>query len=113
MTKITGRPPRVIKQEKHIGFFVTNAQYSIIQQKTKETGMNISDYMRHSALYAVIKPRWTEEERGFFKDLIRVSNQLGQLGVIAKKEGILEIMPAFQRCRDQIDETINRFFHEQ
>lgn len=48
MTKITGRPPEAIKQEKFIGYFVTNEQHAIIQEKAEQAKVNISDYMRQS-----------------------------------------------------------------
>gem|GEM_PF-5685499 len=40
----SGRPPKAIKQEKFIGYFVTHAQHFIIRQKAEEARVNISDY---------------------------------------------------------------------
>jgi hypothetical protein len=41
MAKITGRPPKAIKQEKNIGFFVTNEQYATIQEKAEQAKVNM------------------------------------------------------------------------
>ena len=32
----SGRPPKAIKQEKFIGYFVTHAQHFVIRQKAEE-----------------------------------------------------------------------------
>ena len=42
MTKKVGRPPKLRKQEKFVGFFVTKVQYFVIQDgagKIEEAGM--------------------------------------------------------------------------
>ncbi len=70
MTKITGRPPKAIKQEKNIGFFVTNEQYSVIQGKAIQAKVNISDYMRQMAVNGYVKVRWTEEDVAMLRDLV-------------------------------------------
>jgi hypothetical protein len=67
MTKITGRPPKAIKQEKNIGFFVTNEQYTVIQEKAAQAKVNTSDYMRQMAVNGYVKIRWTEEDVSMLK----------------------------------------------
>jgi hypothetical protein len=67
MTRITGRPPNAVRQEKNIGFFVTQTQYLIIQQKASQSGANISDYMRKMAIYGKVVARWTPEESAYPK----------------------------------------------
>lgn len=111
MSKKSGRPPKAIKQEKFLGFFVTNVQFFIIQQKVTEARVNMSDYMRQVAIYGYVKPRWTQEERDMFKKLIGMSNDINQLVVLAKGEGMLSTMLYFTKYRDLIDEIINQHFH--
>jgi hypothetical protein len=67
MNKITGRPKKAIKQEKFLGFFVTNAQHFIIQHRAASALVNMSDYLRQVAIYGHVKSRWTPEERELFK----------------------------------------------
>lgn len=109
----TGRPPKAIKQEKFIGYFVTHAQHFIIRQKAEEARVNISDYMRQMAIYGYVKPRWSEEEREWFKKLVGMSNDLHRLVEIAEKEGALTAMLHFAGYRDLIDAAIKQLTHDQ
>jgi len=57
MAKREGRPPKAVKQEKFLGFFVTGKQDFIIRQKAEEAGLTMSDYLRQVAVFAKVKPR--------------------------------------------------------
>ena len=59
--------------------------------------------MRQMAVYGYVKPRWSEEEREWFKKLIGMSNDLHRLVEIAEKEGALTAMLHFVAYRDLID----------
>jgi hypothetical protein len=69
MSTIRGRPKKARKQEKFVGYWVTMAQYFIIQQKAAKAHVNISDYMRQTAVYGYVKARWTLEERQMVKTI--------------------------------------------
>jgi|GEM_PF-1139845 hypothetical protein len=112
MTKITGRPPKAIKQEKFIGYFVTNAQHAIIQEKAVQAKVNISDYMRQMAVNGYVKIRWTEEDVALLKQLVAFSNDLNELVDIAEREGVLSAMLLFGKYRDRIDKLIKHLQHD-
>ncbi len=59
MTKITGRPPKAVKLEKFIGYFVTNAQHANSQEKAAQAKVNIFDYIRQMAVNGYVRIRWT------------------------------------------------------
>lgn len=111
-SKNKGRPPKPVKQEKFIGYFVTRVQHFIIQQKAAQAGVNISDYMRQMAIHGQVKPRWSEEDRHLFKKLVAMSNDLHQLARSAEKEGATNIMLYFNQYRDRIDEVLKRLSHD-
>jgi hypothetical protein len=108
MAKITGRPPKAIKQEKNIGFFVTNEQYATIQEKAAQAKVNISDYMRQMAVNGYVKIRWTEEDVSLLKQLVGLSNDLHQMAGIAEREGVLSALLFFGKYRDKIDLIIKQ-----
>ena len=112
-TQARGRPPKVIRQEKNIGFYVTRVQYFTIQHKAMLAGVNISDYMRQMALFGQVKTRWTEEERGLFKALVGMANDLNQLVRMAKKEGAQGALLYFTQYRDRIDAVLKAFGRDQ
>lgn len=113
MGKNGGRPPKAIKQEKNIGFFVTNVQYFIIQQKVAQAGVNMSDYMRQVAVTGQVKTRWTPEERELFRKLVGMANDLNQLVKIARQEGALSAVLHFEKYRNGMDEVLKRFSHDE
>jgi len=113
MSKITGRPPKAVRQEKNIGFFVTRVQYFIIQQKAIQAGVNMSDYMRQLAIHGQVKTRWKPEEREIFKKMVGMSNDVHQLVKIAREEGALTAILHFEKYRNLIDGMINRLSHDQ
>ncbi len=111
-SKSKGRPPKAIKQEKFIGYFVTRVQHFIIHQKATQAGVNISDYMRQMAIHGQIKPRWSEEDRQLFRKLVAMSNDINQLARSAEKEGATNIMLYFNQYRNRIDEVLKQFSHD-
>jgi len=108
MSKITGRPKKAVTRDKNIGFFVTQAQYFIIQQKAAQAGVNISDYMRQMAIFGKIATRWTPEEKELFKKMVSMSNDLHQVAMVARQEGALSALLCFERYRQAMDEVIKR-----
>jgi len=106
MTKKIGRPPKVKKQEKFIGYFVTKTQYFVIQQKAVKAGVNISDYMRQAAMTAQVKAKWTEEERAMVRQLVGISVELHRLVELARKEGSAQVALLFVKHRDVMDSII-------
>ncbi|HWK03830.1 MAG TPA: hypothetical protein VNS58_09365 [Puia sp.] len=113
MNKITGRPPKAIRQEKNIGFFVTHQQYFIIQQKALKAGVNLSDYLRQTAVSGQVMTRWTADEREIFKRLVGMSNELNELVELARQQGTLSAMLYFEQSRDKIDWIIKQLDHDQ
>ena len=112
MGKITGRPPKAIKQEKNIGFFVTNAQYFIIKQKAEQAGVNISDYLRQTAVFGLVKTRWTAVERECFLKWVGISNDVNRMVKIAREEGARSALLHFIAVRDMIDDLLKRLTHD-
>jgi hypothetical protein len=112
MGKLMGRPPKAIKQEKFVGFFVTNAQHFVIRQKAEEARVNISDYLRQTAVYGYVKQRWTPVERECFLQWVGVANGVNQVVKVARQEGADAAILHFVACRDTIDAILKRLTHD-
>ncbi len=113
MVRSSGRPPKAIKQEKFLGFFVTNRQYDIIRGKVSGAGVNMSDYLRQVAIHGKVKARWSGEEREMFKRLVGMSNDIHRLLQIAREKGVLEALHYFEGYRMLMDDIIKRFGNDQ
>jgi hypothetical protein len=113
MAKREGRPPKAIKQEKFLGFFVTEKQDFIIRQKAKESGLTMSDYLRQVAIFAKVEPRWREGDQELLRELVAMSNDLHQLVEVARQEGALNVMLYFKAQRDKIDGLLKQLSHDE
>lgn len=63
------------------------------------------------AIHGMVKPRLTEEESRFVRQLIGMSSNLNQLTKNAYQEGMLKTMIYFERYRNQIDELLQKLRH--
>ena len=112
MSKKNGRPKKAIIQEKNIGFYVTLAQYAIIQGKAEQARVNISDYMRQVALTSEVKAKWTSEEREMVKKLIGMSVRLDGLAIAVQEQGVAAAVGIFREYGAVMDEIIKRLCYD-
>lgn len=107
------KPSKASKRGNSACCYVTHAQYFIIRQKAGEARVSISEYIRQTAIYGYVQPRWSEEQRDWFKKLVGMSNDLHHLVEIAQKEGSSTAMLHFVSYRDLIDTAIKQLTHDQ
>ncbi|MBS1603087.1 MAG: hypothetical protein JST42_10505 [Bacteroidetes bacterium] len=112
MVKSKGRPKKDRKQEKFVGYFVTEVQYFVIQQKAAKAGVTISDYMRQVAMSGRVKAKWTAEEREMVRKLVGISGDIHQLVELAGKQGAVQAALYFAGYRGIIDEIKNLLCHD-
>ena len=86
MGKKKGRPKKAVKQERQIGFFLTLAQFAVVERKMGEARVNISDYMRQVAVQGEVRAKWTPEEREMVRTLVGMSVRLHDLVVAAQEQ---------------------------
>lgn len=113
MTKITGRPPKAVRQEKFLGFYVTNVEHLVIEQKVFQARCTFSEFMRKMVVYGKVITRWTPEEREQIRMLVGISNELNEMAKIAKEEGMLTAILHFEKYRNLIDDAIKSIHHAQ
>ncbi|HEV2479526.1 MAG TPA: hypothetical protein VGS79_07670 [Puia sp.] len=107
-----GRPRKKVVQEKQIGFYVTFAQWDIIQRKMEVAHVNISDYMRQVAVQGEVRAKWTAEEREMVKKLIGMSVDLHELVTVARERDIAAAMELLLRYRGDLDVIIKKLCHD-
>jgi hypothetical protein len=107
-----GRPKQAVRQERHIGFFLTHAQFAVVQRKMEAAHVNISDYMRQVAVQSEVRAKWTAEEREMVKQLIGMSADLHGLAIAAREQGIAGAEELFRVYRDQMDVVIKKLCHD-
>src|ERR1700732_1396945 len=102
--KKAGRPAKTIKREIRTCIRFTKPEHFIIKEKAATAGLKTAAYIRQLAIYAVINPRLTEEERHFVRQLIGMANNLNQLAKSCHQEGALKAMRYFRNFLEQRSE---------
>ena len=106
-----GRPSKAVKKEIRAAVRFSKAEYFIVKEKAARAGIKPSLYIRQTAIHSLIKPRLTEEERHFVRQLIGMSNNLNQLAKSCHQEGVFKAMIYFESYRIKIDELLKDLRH--
>ena len=108
----SGRPKKAVCKETRAGIRFTQTEYFIIKQKALKAGLKVSAYLRQIAVAGDVKPRLTEEERQFLRQLIGMANNINQLTKMSHQEGLLKVMRYFEEYRQKIDLLIQKLTHD-
>ena len=111
--KGAGRPKKAVRKEIRACIRFTRVEYFIIRQKAAKAGVKASAYLREIAISGQVKPRLSDEERQFVRQLIGMANNLNQLTKKSHQEGLLILMRYFEEYRHLIDSLIQKLTHDQ
>lgn len=104
-----GRPKKPVKRQRMVCVRFTQSEHFIAAHRAEKAKLSLSDYIRESAIRAVVKARLNDDDRHFFRQLTGVSNNLNQLTKLAHQQGLFAAMMHFERELKLIDELLNRF----
>jgi len=110
--KSTGRPAQPIKRDKPMGFRLTASERFIIKQKAERAGMSLTAYLRHMAIHGKVIDRLNEEDRENIRQLIKMTNEIHELVVLADKEGMVKAIFQFEGLRYRIDNLIDQYNYD-
>ena len=74
--KNSGRPLKAIKKEVRACVRFSHHEYFILKEKARQAGVNISEYLRQTAIQAKVTSRLTTEELHFVRQLAGISNNM-------------------------------------
>ena len=106
--KNSGRPVKDIKREVRACVRFSNYEYYILKGKARQAGINISEYLRQTAIHAKITSRLTTEELHFVRQLAGISNNLNQVAKVFNQQGLFEGMKSFESYRNMIDDILQK-----
>jgi hypothetical protein len=104
-----GRPKKPVRRQKMVCVRFTRSEHFIAAQRADNARLSLSDYIRESAIRAVVKARLSDDDRHFFRQLTGMSNNLNQLTKLAHQQGLFAAMMHFEKELKQIDELLNQF----
>lgn len=103
-----GRPRKDVTRKQTTGIRFTKAEHFVITEKAKKAGLKLTTYIREMAINGEVKNRLTDEERGFIRQLIGMSNNLNQVAKACHEEGTLNALRYFEGYRNQVDELLRQ-----
>ena len=104
--KSSGRPLKAIKKEVRACVRFSHHEYFILKEKARQAGVNISEYLRQTAIQAEVISRLTTEELHFVRQLAGISNNMNQVAKVFNQQGLFEGMQYFENYRNQIDNLL-------
>ena len=84
----------------------------MIEQKSKQAGVRISDWFRQAAKSAKVSPRLNPEEHKIFRTLAGMANNLNQLTKLSHEQGLLIFQKKCRTLIDEINEIIAKLFKQ-
>jgi hypothetical protein len=79
-----------------------------IKKNSDLARISVSTYLRIAGLNKEIKPRLTEIEQEFYRDLCGQSNNLNQLTKSAKINGLLGLIPEIVSTLNKINRSLDK-----
>lgn len=101
-----GRPPKKLKRESNLGFFVTVPEKELIKSKAARTGVKVADYLRDIALKGKVRNLATPEEIQQYRELTGIANNINQLTKEAHKQNFAFIVPKLLKSLDELHKTL-------
>jgi hypothetical protein len=112
MDKITNKqyrtPPGELKRKKHVGMNLTEPEYALMQKQAQEAGLSFSTYIRRVSLGGPVVARLSEADRDLYFRLVQLSNDMHQLAVLAREQGVEQALAGFEAGRVALDGVLNR-----
>lgn len=105
----TDKRYKAVKRVKRIAIYLTKTEYFFVQESAKKAGLDFSSYIRGMTLEGHVKARMNEEERGWFRELVGMSNDLHQFVKMGREQGLLTVMLLFGAFRSRMDELLKKF----
>jgi hypothetical protein len=103
-----GRPAKLVKREINASVRFSRSEYFIVKEKAAGCNFSVSNYIRRAAIYPTIKPRLTEEEQRFVRQLVGMTNNMNQMAKACHREGLFESMIFFENYRQKLNEIIKK-----
>jgi hypothetical protein len=104
--RLPGRPKKGIKRSEILMIRLNPTERSLIEDKSKQAGIKLSEWFRKAAKTASIAPRFSTEESGWYRMLAGLANNLNQLTHLAHVEGLLSLSAKCRTMLTQVDELM-------
>jgi len=106
--KLAGRPAKDVKKVINASVRFSRSEYFIVKEKAATNGLSVSNYIRQAVIYPAVKPRLTDEEQHFARQIVGMANNLNQMAKACHQEGLLQSMVLFESYRRRLNEILKK-----
>jgi len=82
-------------------------EQKLIKIKAKECGLNVSDYLRRTALGKILPKNMTQEETQIYQDLKKFYTNFNSIGNLFKKGEYPTLLEEINQLKEQLKEHLN------
>ena len=104
-----GRPKKALGQKKtyRINIKLITEEYYSLLAKVKNSGVNLSEFVRDCLKKGYVKERLSVEQVGYIRQLSGMANNLNQLAKKANSENYSSVDSECRLLAEQIDKVLN------
>ena len=103
------RPKKIVKRDEEIKFRVSPLEKKVIHLTAERAGLNVSDFVRKSALNKTVRVRFTEEELEAYRALQNYYDYFRRITNLIKSGNNAETLKAIKETQVLIHEHLIRF----
>jgi uncharacterized protein (DUF1778 family) len=103
------RQKQIVKRSSEIKFRVSALEKKVIQMTADQAGLNVSDFVRKSALNKTVRIRFTDEEIIAYKTLQDFYDYFRRLSNLIKNNNQDEVIQAIKETQALLKEQLLKF----
>lgn len=109
--RTNGRPPKGADEKlgRAVTVKFTRAAFEKVEERAKQAGITVAEYLRKSALSAKIVPRHSAEDNAVARSLMGIANNLNQLTKLSHQQGLWAVVNELSALITRIKTIINSY----
>lgn len=109
--RTNGRPPKGADEKlgRAVTVKFTRVAFEKVEERAKQAGVTVAEYLRKSALTANIVPRHSAEDNAVARSLMGIANNLNQLTKLSHQQGLWAVVSELSALITRIKTIINSY----
>lgn len=109
--RTNGRPPKEAGEKlgRAVTVKFTTTTFEKVEQRAKQAGITVAEYLRKSALSAKIVPKHFAEDNAVARSLMGIANNLNQLTKLSHQQGLRAVVSELSELITRIKTIINSY----
>ena len=88
---------------------ITPEEHQTLQERSARAGLYMAAYLRKMVFKGKLIARLTDEEKELFRGMVNLANSLNNVLVLARQQGVTDLLPSLEKQCAQIDELLEKW----